>query len=501
LRYDFGVTTRPALSRESSSQPGTRATPARSVLPPHPGPEITPANLPGLQRSAGNAAVVRALERSGRISTAQLAANLQQGREALPATPKPGDPLRFRLPTGAAMKGMMAAARIPEDKLKAAIGRALERMAKEKALLTTDPVADILARIFPSPGTFDEAEFEKVVDVKDRSRIYQSVADAESKISPGDKPNLTAAMDDAAALIDQVVPDKTGLKEVFGSKADLARDVYKIAKTMLGKLKTDLDKLVDTDYNRDDEQVGLGGWAMYSNKRVHLRRTVAEVRDKKGSMITLIHEACHLANNSVNDRGYYGSDGFEAMAEDEKVGNSAHYEELPRRLLGTSKYPGLTFTPGKTAKGGAVTFEDEVRRGASEYLRKAWDKSVDVHQFLRGIRKEIEAGDFKTFNAKKARILEISRLEHLTIHEQSPPATIQLVDIILSEGVARATQRIQIEMKGQSVPAAPAIGKTRKDYVEELVAAATAAYGQLTGNAADDKKLLDWLVKEYKNGL
>lgn len=445
--------------------------------------------------------MVRALQREGRISTAQLAANLQQGREALPGHPKAGDPLRFRLPTGTAMKGMMAAGKIPEDKLKAAVGRALERMAKEKVLLTTDPVADILDRVFPAPGVFDEAEFEKVVDVKDRSRIYQSVADAESKISSTDKPNLLAAMDDAANLIDQVVLDKTGLKEVFGSQANLARDVYKLAKTMIGKLKTDLDKLVDTDYNRDDEQIGLGGWARYSDKRVHFRRTVAEVKDRNGSIITIIHEACHLANSSVNDRGYYGSDGFEAMEESAKIGNSAHYEELPRRLLGTSKYPGLTFTPGKTKGGGKVTFEDEVRRGASEYLRKAWDKAVDVHMFLRSIRKDIEGGDFKLFKSKKARILELSKLEHLTIHEQATPSTIELIDIVLSEGVARGTKLIQIEMARQTVPAVPDKGKTRQDHIDELVAAATLAYGQLTGSAADDKKLLDWLVKEYKNGL
>lgn len=444
---------------------------------------------------------MRALQREGRISTAQLAANLRQGRESLPGAPKAGDRVRFRLPTGAAMKAMMAAGTIPEDKLKDAVRRALERMAVDKALLTKDPVADIIARVFPAPGVFDEAELEKVVDVKDRSRIYQSVADAESKISSTDKPNLTAAMDDAANLIDQAMADKTGLKQVFGSQANLARDVYRLAKAMLGRLKKDLDKLVDTDYNRDDEQVGLGGWAMYSTKRVHLRRTVAEVKDKNGTMITLIHEACHLANSSVDDRGYYGSDGFEAMEESEKIGNSAHFEELPRRILGMSKYPGLTFTPGKVKGGGKVTFEDEVRRGASEYLRKAWDKAVDVHQFLRGIREEIEGGDFSRFKAKKARILEISRLERLTIHEQSAPSTIQLIDIVLSEGVARATKLIQEEVKNQTVPAAAALGKTKQDHIAELVAAAAAAYGQLTGNAADDKTLLDWLVKEYRKGI
>jgi hypothetical protein len=40
--------------------------------------------------------------------------------------------------------------------------------------------------------------------------------------------------------------------------------------------------------------------------------------------------------------------------------------------------------------------------------------------------------------------------------------------------------------------------KTEQDYADEVVANAIAAYGKLTGNAADDKKLLDWLVANYK---
>jgi hypothetical protein len=49
----------------------------------------------------------------------------------------------------------------------------------------------------------------------------------------------------------------------------------------------------------------------------------------------------------------------------------------------------------------------------------------------------------------------------------------------------------------QSVPAAPVLPKTEQDYADEVVAKAIAAYGKLTGNATDDKKLLDWLVAHY----
>jgi hypothetical protein len=34
--------------------------------------------------------------------------------------------------------------------------------------------------------------------------------------------------------------------------------------------------------------------------------------------------------------------------------------------------------------------------------------------------------------------------------------------------------------------------KTKQDYVDEVVAGTANAYGALTGNAADDKTLIDW---------
>ncbi len=33
-----------------------------------------------------------------------------------------------------------------------------------------------------------------------------------------------------------------------------------------------------------------------------------------------------------------------------------------------------------------------------------------------------------------------------------------------------------------------------------MIDGAIAGYGELTGNAADDRKLIDWLVKHYRKG-
>ena len=73
---------------------------------------------------------------------------------------------------------MMAAKEVPEDKIKESIATALTRMQREKGLKTKDSVPDIIKKLFPAPGTFDEAEFAKVVDTSDRGKIYERAADA-----------------------------------------------------------------------------------------------------------------------------------------------------------------------------------------------------------------------------------------------------------------------------------------------------------------------------------
>jgi hypothetical protein len=461
---------------------------------------LTPASILGLQSAMGNTAVVRQLRREGLISTGQLAENLQQARESRPGHLRSGEPARFRLPKGTEISAMLKAGKIPEDKLKAAVSSALERMAKESLLSTADSVPDIMKKIFPAAGTFDEKEFAKVVDEKDRSKVYEKVADAQTQVNSTDKPKLEAAMDDASNLIDQAMADSAGLVEVFGKQAKLAKDVYAQAKRMIAHVKANMDTAVDTDYNRDDEQVGLGGFALFGDRHIHLEHSVAEVADKDEAAMTIIHECCHLANRFVDDRGYYQADsGFEAMPEVLKVANAAHYEELPRRIRGISLFPG-PLVPGKTTAG-KETFADKVKRDANEYLRMAWDKAVDVHMFIRGIRKDIEAGNTSTFTSSKTRILEVSRLAHLTVHEQSTPDTVQTIDVTLAEGIARGTVFIRDAADAQTVPASPDSGKTQKDHVNQFVDDCIKSYGKLTGSFSGDRALMDWLVKEYRKPL
>ena len=89
-------------------------------------------------------------------------------------------------------------------------------------------------------------------------------------------------------------------------------------------------------------------------------------------------------------------------------------------------------------------------------------------------------------------------MEHLTIHQQVPaPSTVTTLDAVLSEGVAHGTRRIQGKLKKQTVPAT----KNKKKAADALIDGAINDYGELLGSgAAEDRKLMDWLVKHYRKG-
>jgi len=483
------------MERETEHEAATESAPSR--LPGATGP-LSFATVPtgaaiDLQRALGNARTARVLRRpdGGRVSLAVATGRLHAAREEVRRRAPPQR--RYRLPTPSELKSLATGGLIPEATVEEAIRTALRRMDADWELRTS--ADDVMKTLFPKPGVFDESAWSTVLGTSQRT-VYQSVADAEAKLRPGDLAKLKDVAQEAADTIDKCMADDAGLQAVFGKQAKTAKGRYAKAKAALLKAIADSDNAIDTDYNRDDPQVGLGGWANFASQHIHLTGNVAEVKDRDEAIITLIHESAHLSHNDVDDRGYYGSDGFEAMSEPDKVGNAAHYEELPRRLLGKSRYATATFTPGQTAGGKAVTFEDHVRRDASEYLRKAWDRAVDVHGFVRGTARDI-LGGAKVFDARKPKLLEISKVEHLTIHAQQPqPSTVTVLDAVLSEGVARGTARIMRLGPKQPMPTST----DRAAAVTQLIDSAIADYGALLGNRAEERKLMDWLVAGYRTG-
>lgn len=468
-----------------------------------------------LQRTAGNRAVGKALaDRAtggGPSTSGQLVELPRGGLDGAgvehPATATLGrSDTRFRLPTFADLKALYKdkTLKIPESVIQGRVAQLLGRMAREKRLKSKEPVADILRKIFPAPGVISETEFKKAIDVKDRTAIYVSVLDADTKVKKADKAKLTAAIKASADLIKQVEGDAAGLKAVFGSKDAVAKANYARARASLAEVSRNMDTKISTDYNLDDPEVFLGGWASHGIRHMHLLVQVVKVIDAKETKATLIHEAAHLADPSVDDHGYYGSPNFEALDEDTKVGNAGHYEELPRRKLGTSSYVGLTFTPGVTKGGGAVTWEDTIRRNASEHLRKAWDAAVDTHTFIRGVRKAHLKGDKTPFSSNRALILEISKLMDLTVHEQDPAKSqVTPLDVTLTESIARGVSLVG-DLAGRE-PVERLYGPWQNPGDEDrttagvLIANAVAKYGQLLGSPARDTALLDWLVAHYRS--
>ena len=449
---------------------------------------------------------------------------------------------RFRLPESADLKTAYTDKdlKIPEATIKSRVTELLLRMEKDGRLKKSkESVPDIVKKIFPAPGVIDEAEFNKAIDVSDRKEIYKDVTEADTKVKPEDQPGLKVAMKDAAALLKTVEGNATGLKQVFGSKQAVAKANYEKAQKALDDVVKDMDKHVTTDYNLDDPEVGVGGFANFKKQKMHLTLKVAKVEDPKESKATVIHEATHFANESVHDQVYYAKPGFFEADEDKKITNAAHYEELPRREMGISKFDGQTFTPGVMPSGEKETREDKVKAAANLYLRKAWDAGVNAFHLIRNVRREIQNGNTKPFNDNKALILEMSKLMDMTIHEQAAgKETVTMLDVTICESIARGVRLVgqeaskvpfpsEIEKKKVTAPVLhtpwytgiPLLGTlltwifggpemrmettevsknlTDEELRDQIVMAAVAKYGNLLKDKKRDKALLDWLVAYY----
>ena len=454
-----------------------------------------------LQGLAGNAAVGRALARKLPAPRAGAApdARIELTLEGMPhplAEQLARHDVHARMPNFTDLKAAYTSKKlgIPESVIKEKVAQLLGRMQREKRLRSSDPIPTIVAKIFPGPGQISEKEFTTALDVSDRTVIYQTVLDAETTVKKADRAKLAAAMKDARDLIGKVEGDSAGLTAVFGAKATLAKTRYAAAKAALVDAAAHMDRMVSTDYNLDDPEMGLGGWAVPGH--MHLLVDIVKVVDPAETKSTLIHEAAHQADGSVVDLGYYASPGFEGMTEDEKINNAAHFEELPRRILGKSRFPTHTFTPGAKVGGGALTADDIIHRVASEKMRKAWDAAADAFMFLRGVRKAMLRGDKTPFTDHDAMINQISQVADLTIHQQKiASARVTSLDVTLIESIARATSLIGGLTDAETVPSGP---YTHQGAADVMIDAAAARYGRLLGDPVKDRAVINWFFTHYK---
>nr|WP_067293178.1 hypothetical protein [Marinobacterium profundum] len=415
---------------------------------------------------------------------------------------------RYRLPRFSDLKDITQSKTLGIDQaeLKELVKTALIRLKKENRLKSKDSLDAIIDAIFPAPGSIDQSAFEAAVDSSDRTIIYMSVFDTNARIKDKDRPKLRSAMRWAIKVIREAQTSKTMLTRIFGSKqADAAGNYRKAGDRLQAFVDSTatLNKSVNTDYNRDDAALYLGGWADFDDQVIHLEPGVAKVTNSKESVATLVHEAAHLADGAIEDHGYYppstGKDAFAGMAESRKLNNAAHYEEFVRRWLNTSTYNNDTeFTPGKAVSGAALTLEDDVRLATTEYFRHGWDAAVEVQFALVKYRKDLLASKDAKFKKDLPELKKISKAMHLSLHRQSPGhETVTQLDIVLAESIARVVSDMGDHSASIKLALTPKDTSEIKKASDRLINDTIRSYGALLGDSKKDRTLTNWLVANY----
>ena len=251
----------------------------------------------------------------------------------------------------------------------------------------------------------------------------------------------------------------------------------------------------------------------------------------------------HAGNPGVvGDDGPYIDRGeeFVRAAEDVKLATAAHYEVVPRRMLGMGKagfaFPGRTFVPGVLAPAappapapaapapapapappvpaGPVVSVKEQAAGAA-YLRwkEAWTTALNLHDlFVRNYKAPADwTTDIKDefglpAAATFADVLQFwSKVEGLTIHNRThinvasaDPSTqpITQIDVALSEAVVRLfargmfaapeTEAAAIALEATAPAAEVAAANTVEKERDLLIKLVARQIGTVTGNEARD---------------
>lgn len=264
-----------------------------------------------------------------------------------------------------------------------------------------------------------------------------------------------------------------------------------------------------TDRSGYNREVGLGG--LTNADQISVSPDTIDNPADDESVVTLIHESMHAGNRSVDDFGYITQPSFTALPEATKLNNAAHYEVVPRRILGAShSFPGVVFVPAGTTTGSttapALTPREEAVRGASEEYRAAWTAGLNLHSlFVQVHRNPAEwstldlATEFSraSSGARFSNTLPFwSLVMGLTIHGRlasiNPAGTpaqqpVTLIDIALSEGLVR---KLSTGMNG--------VPQTEADATAFLAAQASAAERAAATSVALETALLIRLVRRSR---
>ena len=296
-----------------------------------------------------------------------------------------------------------------------------------------------------------------------------------------DAAHIAQLVNGANAIFDRIATGAVDMhiRQVFGAANVAAgRAKYANARKQLNALHGSGD--IVTDRSRYNAEVFLGG--LTNPSRMSLAPDVIDHPTHRESIVTCIHESMHAGNGDVEDGGGYidRREEFVRASEAAKLTNAAHYEVVPRRMLGMGHngyaYNGVTFTPGVLAPdpgpgpapaapaapadpaAPVVSLKQQAIDAGYLAWKEAWTTALNLHElFVRNLRTPADwtrdiSAEFGL--AKGARFTDVlqfwSKVEGLTIHNRpginpasADPSTqpVTQVDVALSEAVVRQLAR------------------------------------------------------------
>jgi len=268
-----------------------------------------------------------------------------------------------------------------------------------------------------------------------------------------DAANLAMLITRAIAIYAPIIAGAhdTDLGQVFGAtRVAEAKAKYTNGMNWMNRLY--VANRVVTDRSGYNDEVGLGGLTGFQDQISVMSDAIDNPNDHE-SIIVMVHESMHAGNSDVDDQGYIGTQVFTQLPEDVKLTNAAHFEVVPRRMLGaTHAYAGQTFTPaGSTGPGGAtaapLTAMQTAVRAASEHLRSAWTIGLNLHNlYVDAYRNPGQWTVAQQGGSYREGLPYWSKVQKLTVHEKtaidptsSDPARrpVSQIDVALSEGLTR----------------------------------------------------------------
>ncbi len=281
-----------------------------------------------------------------------------------------------------------------------------------------------------------------------------ALIDAAPSRGSADEANLHRLVVNARRIFDAIIGGghDADLGQVFGSgHVTAAKRKYRQGRRWMERLER--RRHVVTDRSGYSGEVSLGGLTGF-HSQIALEPSAIDNPDAHESIIVLIHEAMHAGNADVDDFGYIDrEDEFVALAEAVKLNNAAHYEVVPRRILGAAfDYAGRTFVPAGTTVGGVtappLSDSEQTIRQTSETFREAWTIGLNLHTTFLDAYREPRAWTRNRGGGRSwARALPFwSKVEKLTIHEKTdidPNSAdvarhpVSQIDMALSEGLVR----------------------------------------------------------------